>query len=908
MLPPPRRLIEVALPFQELEQAAERERSVRHGHPATLHVWWARRPLTACRGVLLATLLLDPSDASCPARFREVVGARLRALAACGKAVERDWESASELRDGLVAFVRDFSRWEATGDQDLLATSRALVEAAHESLRRESGRPLVVDPFAGGGSFPLEALRVGADALASDINPLAVLIEKLMLEYAPRMGASLVEDIRRVGAWVDEQARARLMTFFPALLDRHPSAYLWARVIRCGRCSTDIPLLRSPRLAGRRGRSIALRLVPEVRAHRIDVQIVEYGRAEQVREEARSIREEARSNGAVVCPVCGVLMSPDSVRAQLRAQRGGAANARLVTVVERDTPSGKLRYRPPAPGDFYAVRKAAEELERLEAGWQGPLTLVPSEEIAHHDEAPLVRLGVVRWRDLFTPRQQLSLATLTELIREGVLGASHPDGGEALAIALAFCLDRVANGNSTCTRWSSSSEQIEGTFSRPWIGTTWEFAECNPWAAGSGSWMGAVGWVADALAGIVGTIASKGRVAVTTASNLPSPSGSADLIATDPPRVDAVPYGFLSDFFYVWLRRVLHGISPVVGDAAAPPGAEIIGVNRLGVEADRDQLAVSALVVALEEARRVLRPDGACVLAFSGLGLAEWMAQLKMVWDAGWTVTAAWPARSERLWGPRAHDLFSLSYYLVCWPRSALGVAERVGSWADLRPSLRDLVRERLLWVGVGKAAASDSFIVCVGASLATFAAFARVEDSGARAVHLDEYLRCVLEMVVHEALGILLEGQAERFEPDARLTVVWLWTLSSGRQPHSAIELESAKLLMRALGSELQDAAEVVQVQKDAAQLIPGRARLELLGMLDGRVPSTTLSRIQLAMVHAEDEDSSALRRLLVQDGAGRDDRFWRLARVLSEVYPVGSASRRWLKAVLASKKELGL
>ena len=248
-----KRLAEVDFPVAEVSRHSAREKSIRHGHPSTLHLWWARRPLAACRAMLMALLLPDPCDKNCPNDFKQEAR-RLLALMPGGSATAAD----RDLRKTLLSFIADFANWDNSAKPAYLECARGLVRAAHGSEP-----PLVVDPFAGGGSIPLEALRVGCDAFASDLNPVACLILKVLLEDIPRHGPALADELRRVGKQIKDEAEKELAEFYPVDPDgARPIAYLWARTVRCEAvgCGAEIPLMRSFWLCKKANRRRALRL------------------------------------------------------------------------------------------------------------------------------------------------------------------------------------------------------------------------------------------------------------------------------------------------------------------------------------------------------------------------------------------------------------------------------------------------------------------------------------------------------------------------------------------------------------------------------------------------------------------------------------------------------------------------
>ncbi|MEP0775199.1 MAG: DUF1156 domain-containing protein, partial [Acidobacteriota bacterium] len=329
-----KRLAEVDFPIAAVSRQAAREKSIRHGHPSTLHLWWARRPLASCRAVLLALLWPDPCDPLCPPAFKAEARKRLPGVPNCNPGT-----TDGDLRRALLRFIADFANWDLAAHPTYLEVSRALVRAAHTP---EDGGPfeppLVVDPFAGGGSIPLEALRVGCEAFASDLNPVACLILKVMLEDVPRRGSQLAEELRRVGAEIRRQAERELAELYPKDPDgATPIAYLWARTVRCEApdCGAEIPLMRSFWLCKKANRRRALRPVIHHRG-------TERGKGDcpcppcpggefpHVAFEVFAPTRDSEVPGGTVarararCLCCGAVLAPERVRAQLHAQRGGA--------------------------------------------------------------------------------------------------------------------------------------------------------------------------------------------------------------------------------------------------------------------------------------------------------------------------------------------------------------------------------------------------------------------------------------------------------------------------------------------------------------------------------------------------------------------------------------------------------
>ena len=384
-----KRLAEVDFPIAEVSRHAVREKSIRHGHPSTLHLWWARRPLASSRAMLMALLLPDPCDPHCPAAFKRQAREILRE-------VRQPPANDAELRKALLGFIADFANWDRAADCTCLSVSRALVKATHGQEP-----PLVVDPFAGGGSIPLEALRLGCEAFASDLNPVACLILKVMLEDIPRHGPGLAEELCRVGGEIKRRAEQELADLYPADPDSAtPIVYLWARTVRCEApdCGAEIPLLRSFWLCKKATRKSALR-------HRVKRP---EGGTPQVAFEIFEPKRNGEVPGGTVtraratCLCCGSVLPPERVRAQLAAQQGGAdvvfdqqgrraGGARMTAVVTLRPGQSGRHYRVPTDADYAAVREARERLVRIleeweRAGRQG-LCPLPDEPLAANRDA-----------------------------------------------------------------------------------------------------------------------------------------------------------------------------------------------------------------------------------------------------------------------------------------------------------------------------------------------------------------------------------------------------------------------------------------------------------------------------------------------------------------------------------------
>ncbi len=564
-----KRLAEVDFPIAEVSRHAVREKSIRHGHPSTLHLWWARRPLASSRAVLMALLLPDPCDPHCPESFKQ--RARQILLGMHGR--PKGWAVAIEPDEGLrqiiLKFIGDFANWDNAADRTYLDVSRALVKAAHGEEA-----PLVVDPFAGGGSIPLEALRLGCEAFASDLNPVACLILKVMLEDIPRHGPGLAEELRKVGGEIKRQAGKELADLYPKDGDgATPIAYLWARTVRCEapKCGAEIPLLRSFWLCRKvkRKRALCTKVLrPKGRPPRVEFEVFE-PKADKDVHEGTVTRAKAK------CVCCGVVLPPERVRAQLAAQRGGAdvvfddqgirtGGARMTAVVRLKPGEQGRHYRLPIDADYEAVHQSqarlAEILDEWEHGGRQGLCPVPDEPVDewHHDVNRLPMYGMRRWGDAFTARQKVALgAFVTDIQRRS------PDLRNEVRTAGSISVDRTADYNSASCRWVSHGEFIGNTFTRQALPIVWDFAEVNPVADSTGSFVNAIDWIANVIEAWPSS--DTGQIQSADAANHPLPDQTVGVWFTDPPYYDAIDYAHCSDFFFVWLKRTLPG-DPLLRD------------------------------------------------------------------------------------------------------------------------------------------------------------------------------------------------------------------------------------------------------------------------------------------------------------------------------------------------------
>lgn len=1011
----PKRLIEVDLPIKRISAHARREKSIRHGHISSLHIWWARRPLAACRAVICAALWPDPADELCPIAFRDSARAEMRKwtenrrLRLLGNDSQLHFDKYqkrlvmlddnTELRQALLDFIADFANWDNSTQHEFLETSRTLTQVAHESLGSFPGtRPLVVDPFAGGGSIPLEALRVGADAFASDLNPVAVLLNKVVLEYIPKYGQRLADEVRKWGQWVKVQAEKELAEFYPQDRDgATPIAYLWARTIISEAPDdgtgypVEVPLIRSMWLAKKKNGGVALRWKRDIQGQvEVMLEEVKYsdGTAKIIQRPQLEIFETDKESsidigtvaqGAATCPITGYTTPVSSVREQLKIRSGGANDARLLAVVTKhpDRPGRSYRVAK-ADYDFLAISNAGSALQQLDL--DDPLyKVIPNEKFTGLEprRIPVPQYGIDGFSNLFTLRQLLVLTTFvkfTRILAKNLHRQIDDDLLEAVVTILALIIGKQADlGNSLCA-WEPIAQCPRHLFGKQAISMVWDFAEGVATSDSSGSWQVQIERV-DHILKSLGSDWKIGQAQNASALNHPLPDDTADAFITDPPYYYSIPYSDLSDFFYVWQKRTLRDIhSELFGTELTPKSEECVqNLPHAAVSHLQKDKAFyeNALTQAFREGSRFTKSSGIGIVVFAHKDTEAWEALVAALVSAKWRITASWPIQTEmesRVVAQRQSTLVS-SIHLVCRPRDI----DSIGDWRDILQELPYRIHDWLPRLASEGVVGADAIFACLGPALEIFSRYSHVEKASGGVVTLGEYLEQVWAAVSKEALAMVFQGaDTSGFEEDARLTAMWLWTLSTatdvdveqsngiedsdeddeeasnnGRRKKSTggytLEYDAARKIGQGLGARLEQLPHLIQVKGSIARLLPvdertrylldqpslraessrkrGVQQTSLFEMLPEaekrdwllsddpplQAGQTVLDRIHQSMLLFAAGHSEALRRFLVDEGVGHDERFWRLGQALSALYPTTSNEKRWVDGVLARKKGLG-
>jgi putative DNA methylase len=821
MTPPPRKkLVEVSMPLEAINTASAREKSIRHGHPSTLHLWWARRPLAACRAVIFGQLVDDPS--AWPEKFP----------------TEAEQDAERERLHGVIAeFVEwpkstreDQARWERALDAGRREIARSLAWARDEAPPVERSAvlaylaqhaPPVYDPFCGGGSIPLEAQRLGLKAYGSDLNPVAVLISKALVEIPPKFAGlapvnpegadellaepwrgarGLAADVRYYGRWMRDEARKRIGHLYPdvSLPDARRAtviAWLWARTVRSPDPTAKgamVPLASTFVLSSKAGKEAIVRVVRDTSAPdgwRFEVQ--QGGVSPEDLAAAKDGTK--RSQGSFACALTG---SPILYAYADDEANAGRMNSRLMAiVVEGD----RARTYLSPTDDQLNVARSAKPYWKPDTPCRGTFA----------SNALGRRYGFNVFGDYFTDRQLVALTTFSDLIAEARVraladaeaafgaygvpldttplsegGAGPAAYADAVATYLAFSVSKLADrGSSICT-WFTERDSTRPTFARQAIPMTWDFAELNTLLDGSGSFVGALDWTAESLDALLSP--TSGQI-----FQIDAPANSYPIrpvvISTDPPYYDNIGYSDLSDFFYVWLRRSLNAVWPELFRRLQTPKDEELVASPYR-HSSKDA-AEAHFMDGMTRALSAMR-DAVCAqiplaiyyaykqseISVEGINSPGWASFLQAAMNAGLMVDGTWPMRTElanRMVGSGANALAS-SIVLACRPRPA---DARATTRRDFIAELRRELPEALTRMKAGGTHPVDVPQSALGPGMAVFSKYALVREADDTAMSVSKAIALINQ--VREEID---HAESSDFDAATRFALVWFaswgWSL----------------------------------------------------------------------------------------------------------------------------------
>jgi len=885
-----RRFIDETFPIREVSEESVREKNIRHGHISTLHIWWARRPLAASRATSYAALIPAP-------------------------------ENEDELKKKRQ-FIVELAKWENSLNPEIINKAR------EDILKAYGGRPpRILDPFAGGGSIPLECLRLGCEVHAGEYNPVAVLILKCTLEYPQKYAnlkvkidkgnqatidgkfeadeiPKLLYDVQRWGKWVLEEAKKEIGRFYPEDPDGWiPVGYIWARTIPCQNpsCGAEIPLMRQFWLAKKKNRKIAL--YPYVEGKQVKFKIV--GDGYEGMPENFDPSKGTVSKGVVTCPVCGYTIDADTTR---RLFREGKAGQRMIAVVLHHPKVKGKRYRLATEKDMEIFKEAEKYLEekRIKLMEEWEMDPVPDEPLPPVGTLGfrVQKYGILKWGDLFNSRQKLALITFVEKVRlaykKMMEKGLREEYVKAVISYLAIGLSRVIDYMSSLCRHDNTQERTVGTFSRQALQMVWDYSELNPLSKAVGSWTSMferrILTVIQALLNIPSR--ENAIIFQSSATSLPYNENYFDVVFTDPPYYDNVPYSYLSDFFYVWLKRAIGDVYPdLFATPLTPKSEEIVAytINRTWDEAKK--YFEEGLRRAFKEIYRVLRPGGIATIVYTHKSTSGWEALINSLLESGLVITASWPIHTEMRERLRARESAALasSIYFVAHKIPK----KEIGWYNEVKDEIKKRLYEKLEILWTEGISGADYFVAAIGSAIEVFGRYKEIRDLQGNIIKADKMLEFVRSVVTDYVVRqILHNGIAGELSPLTKFYLLWRWTYGE-----KAVHFDDARKLAQSVGLDLATEWNRGFIKKE-------REFIKVLGPQDRKLEEIgsdeLIDVLHRVLLLWKDGKNDEIKDVLVETGWGMKDSFYRVAQAISETLPKESKEKKLLDGFLSAKEKI--
>ncbi|MFC1993473.1 DUF1156 domain-containing protein [Chloroflexota bacterium] len=881
-----RRFIEESFPVKEVSVESAKEKNIRHGHISTLHTWWARRPLASSRATNYAALIPTSKNVD-------------------------EWNKTRR-------FIIDFSKWGNSLNQSMIQKAR------EDILKANGGKPpRVLDPFGGGGAIPLEALRLGCETYASDYNPVAVLILKCTLEYPQKYGKSrkvkgddwtgaektvnpLLEDVKKCGNWVLEEAKKEIGKFYPPDKDGSiPVGYIWARTIPCQNptCGAEIPLMRQYWLAKKSNKNISL--YPYVENNEVKFKVVGNG-YEPI--PIGFIPEKGTVSKAIAtCPVCGSVVDDKTTRNLFQK---GQSGQRMVAVISHIPKSNGKKYRIAELKDGQVFLEAENYLakKRQELMLEWGIDPIPDEDLPPIGTLGfrIQRYGMNVWGDLFNSRQKLALVTFCEKVRlvtsSTLVSKYDTEYIQAIAGYLALAVDRLVDyGSTLCVLNPTGGRGVVHTFGRQSLPIVWDYTESNPFLEEAAGWFTACQknekWITQASH----TSDVPATVSQTSATNLLYPDNYFDAVFTDPPYYDNVPYAYISDFFYVWLKRTAGTFFPeLFSTPLTPKKDEIVSYSHgPGGLQQGKQFFEERLKISFQDIFRVVKPNGIVTIVYAHKSTEGWETLINSLLDSGLIVSGAWPINTEkegRLVSQETAALAS-SIYIV-----ARKIARKsTGFYNDVQEELKQHLNKKLdrLWQeGIGGA---DFFIAAIGSAIEVFGKYEKVMDYEGNIVRANRLLEDVRHIATDYAVRqILHNGFAGEISDLTRFYVLYRWNYGEAKA-----KFDEARKLAQSCNIDLAkewNRGGFIKKDKEFIKMLGPQERQPE----DLKNSNELVDVLHYSLVLWEKGKKDDMVKLLNKSGYGKGEAFYRVAQAVSESLPLESKEKKLLDGFLAGKERL--
>ena len=891
------RLIEDIFPLKEISKESSKEKSIRHGHISTLHVWWARRPLASSRTTIYASLVGPPKNID-------------------------EWTTKNDL-------IIKLSKWENVSNYNLLDHIKK------EILDNNGGiPPKVLDPFGGGGSIPLEALRLGCETYSSDINPVAILIQKCTLEFPQKFGNQfkgedfihndnenkLLKDVKKWSDWVFDESFDEIGKFYPKNKDMVTYGYITARTILCqeNKCGAEIPLMNNYWLVRKDNKKIAIH--PLVNKKTIQFQIVGDGYAKMPNK--FNPEKGTISKATAVCIACGAVIDPKMLKKIF--QKKETWDKHIVTVSNKEGSTGKI-YSIPNKLDISSFQCAKEYLPIKKNIMlnQFETDPIPDEIILTPDNkeykpgglywtyASIVLYGITKWRDIFNPRQLLSSIVFMEKIRHVhklMLDSGYDDEyAKVITTYLAIMLNRLVSKNTKLSRYNVAGEKIEQLFGRGAFQMIHIYAELNPFT--NVGWRNMQDWVLRVISHCSKLEKPVTKITQESASSLSHKDNYFDAVFTDPPYYDNIPYSDLSDFFYVWLKRSVGYLYPeLFSTPLTPKSNEAITNLSLALGDSKKNICDNIksiktkkifeqmLSKSFMEIHRVLKKNGIAVIVYAHKSTEGWETLINSILESGLVITGALPISTEMKSRMVAKETAALnsSIYMIATKSEKIDI----GFYRNIKKDLEIHVVAKLQRLWDQGISGSDFFISAIGASIEIFAKYKKIVDDADNSITAMDLLSDIRKIVTNFAINqVLHDGIDGEVSQLTRFYILWRWAYG-----YAKIPFDDALKLAQSIGIDIEhefDRGFIIKEKEFVKVLEPVDRKIE---DLESPELIDVLHKAALCWKNNKQED---MLKVLKRNKIGGTDVFFKVAQAITESNPKSQESKL-LEGFLAGRNKI--
>lgn len=874
-----RRFIEESFPVKTISEESVSEKSLRHGHISLLHVWWARRPLATSRSTIYAALISSKNN------FQEE-----------------------------NSFIEKMSKWKNSSNLEYLKLSRKNIVQNFDGKR-----PKILDPFSGGGAIPLEALRLNCDIYSSDYNPVSTLILKCMMEYPQKFISVnskkddiliekgdnlLLKEFEKWQKWVLVESKKEIGKFYHENEFNSRVGTYWAHVMPCQNpvCSVEIPLLKQLWLDKKKNTSL-LHFIDD---GKIVFKIVGPGYEDIPSKHNPSVGTVSKGV-TVTCPSCQFRNKNKIIHELFKENK---IKQKMIVIILVDHKKNRKHFRLANKkdiDDFDSVKKFLEKKRSIIFEKWGidpiPNEPVPDGKGKGAERAfNLKNYNINTWSDVYNQRQLLSLIILIDKVRDAhelmIKTGYNQESSLILTTYLSFIVDRVISYNNKLCKWVSDGCFVTSPFSLSGLSFIFDYVESNPFSGSTGSWDSAVDWIRRTLIHLTDNFEYSGNVSNHSATSLPYDDEFFDAIITDPPYYDNYPYSYLSDFFYVWLKRSIGHLYPeLFVTPLTPKSKEIVlyGDKEGGWDSGKiffeDMLSKS-----FKESSRVLKNDGIAIIVYAHKSTEGWEKLIQSILNSGLVVTAAWPIHTERKIRPRSNKSAALasSIYMVCrkWKK------EPIGFYRDVKKELRNYLDKKLEQLWNEGIAGADFFISAIGSAIEVFGKYDKVVDDSDNQIPILKLLNDTRKIVTDYAINKVIHGEfSDEISQMTRFYILWRWAYGEEKVP-----FDDALKMSQSVGIDLEHEWNkgFIKKDKDAIRVLGPTER-------DEKKMEDSIDLIDIlhhALLLWKNKKKETVDKFLEEKGYKNSEIFKRVGQAISESLPLESTEKKWLDGFLTGFK----